>query len=185
MGLAAAKRCTESIIVLSYANGKGRSLLLFDALSRVSFFLSFFFIPMPISRLPSPSKSPVSRAVRITSPQEIIVFSAQYPEVVDAQADPRSVAAFGDTATQTRTTLERVASALEEVGMTTANLVSMRVYLVADPGRDGGMDFDGFNEACKAFFQSDEDKLPARTVLQAAGLVNPGWLVEIEIVAAR
>lgn len=69
--------------------------------------------------------------------------------------------------------------------MTTANLVSMRVYLVGDPARNGEMDFDGFNEACKAFFQSEERNLPARTVLQAAGLVNPGWLVEIEIVAAR
>ena len=140
---------------------------------------------MTLSRLPSPSASPVSRAVRITAPQEIVAFSAQFPAVVNEQADPQSVAAFGDTATQTRTTLERMAAVLAEVDMTLANLVSMRVYLVADPAL-GKMDFAGFNEACKAFFKTkDESQFPARTVLQAAGLVNPGWLIEIEVVAAR
>lgn len=140
---------------------------------------------MPIIRVPSPSSSPVSRAVRITAPQEIVAFSAQYPAVIDEQANPESMAAFGDTATQTRTTLARVASVLKEVDMTLENLVSMQAYLVAEPGL-GKIDFAGFNQACKDFFKSDEaSHFPARTVVQVAGLVNPGWLIEIEIVAAR
>ncbi len=121
----------------------------------------------------------------MTAPQEIVAFSALFPTVINEQADPQSVAAFGDTAAQTVTTLERMEAVLAEVGMSLENLVSMRVYLVADPAL-GKMDFAGFNGACRAFFNAgDKSHFPARTVLQAAGLVNPGWLIEIEAVAAR
>jgi enamine deaminase RidA (YjgF/YER057c/UK114 family) len=141
---------------------------------------------MPLQRFSAPnSASPVSRAIRISGEHEMIMFGAQYPAIIDDKADPRSVRAFGDTATQTSTTLARVEAALEEAGLTLSNLVSMRVYLVGDPVLSGEMDFDGFNGACKTFFGSRRDCYPVRTTLKVAGLANPGWLIEIEVIAAR
>lgn len=132
----------------------------------------------------SSSTSLLSRAVEISSDRYLVLFSAQMPPVVDAAADPRSVQAFGDTHQQTLGCLARVKEVLQESGLALEDLVHARVYLVADP-RSGQMDFDGFNTAWSSFFGEHATAYPARTVLQAAGLVNPGWLLEIEPTAAR
>lgn len=59
------------------------------------------------------------------------------------------------------------------------------IYLVADPAKDGKMDFEGFMKGYTQFFGTKEQpNLPARSAMQVAGLVLPEWLVEIEVVAA-
>ena len=46
--------------------------------------------------------------------------------------------------------------------------------------------FDGFMAAYREFFGTPaQPNLPARSVMQVAGLVLPGWRVEIEVIAAR
>jgi hypothetical protein len=40
-------------------------------------------------------------------------------------------------------------------------------------------------EAYTQYFGGSQPNLPARAVVQVAGLSNPGWLVEIEVVAAK
>ncbi len=64
--------------------------------------------------------------------------------------------------------------------------MGFRLNLVGDPNNDGNMDFAGFMEGYTQFFGTEEQpNLPARSAMQVAGLVNPGWLVEIEVVAVR
>ncbi len=130
------------------------------------------------------STSLLSRAVEIGPERTLVLFSAQFPPVVDTTADPRSVQAFGDTHQQTLGCLERVAGIMQETGLALEDLVNTRVYLTADP-RTGQMDFEGFNTAWARFFGERATAYPSRTVLQVAGLVNPGWLLEIEPTAAR
>ena len=51
----------------------------------------------------------------------------------------------------------------------------------------GTMDFEGLMQAYLAVYglRAQENRLPARTTVQVAGLPVPGALVEIEVVAAR
>lgn len=139
---------------------------------------------MTLHRTPVPgSRSPISRAVEVGTGRRLVVFSAQMPPVVKADADPRSLEAFGDTRQQTEGCLERIETVLREAGLTLDDLVGVRVYLVADP-RTGAMDFDGFNAGWARFFERAAAH-PTRTVVHVAGLVNPGWLLELEPTAAR
>ena len=60
----------------------------------------------------------------------------------------------------------------------------MRVFLVAPPGQ-ARMDFAGMMTAYREFFGTEAQPMrPARSTMQVAGLVDPGWLVEIEVTAA-
>lgn len=60
------------------------------------------------------------------------------------------------------------------------------MFLVGDPAKEGKMDFAGFMEGYTQFFGTEEQpNLPARSVFQVAGLANPGYLVEIEVIAVR
>lgn len=103
--------------------------------------------------------------------------------MIDPQAPAGSRQAYGDTATQTRTTLARLEKVLAEMGLGLEQLTHARIYLVADPDT-GQMDFDGFNAAYNAYLKARVSVFPARTVVQVAGLVKPGWLIEIEACAA-
>ncbi|MCJ9708095.1 hypothetical protein LWS69_03560 [Bordetella hinzii] len=129
------------------------------------------------------SPSAISRAVGVPPGLTHFQLSAQYPEVIDPQAPAGSRQAYGDTATQTRTTLARLEKVLAEMGLGLEQLTHARIYLVADPDT-GQMDFDGFNAAYNAYLKARVSVFPARTVVQVTGLVKPGWLIEIEACAA-
>jgi enamine deaminase RidA (YjgF/YER057c/UK114 family) len=47
------------------------------------------------------------------------------------------------------------------------------------------MDFKAFMEGYTQFFGGNQPNLPARSVVGVAALANPGFLVEIEVIAAR
>jgi enamine deaminase RidA (YjgF/YER057c/UK114 family) len=65
-----------------------------------------------------------------------------------------------------------------------SDIVQVRAFAVA--GEYGLLDFDGFNRAYREFFGSEGNPLkPVRSFIEIAGLVVPGWLVEIEIRAVR
>ena len=62
----------------------------------------------------------------------------------------------------------------------------MRVFLVADPAKDGKMDFAGMMAGYNQFFgTADQPNKPARITVQIAGLASPGSLVEIEAQAVK
>ena len=64
------------------------------------------------------------------------------------------------------------------------DVVMMRVLLVGDPAKGGGMDFAGMMESYNAVYASLKNK-PARITSQVAALVRPGMMVEIEVQAAK
>lgn len=139
-----------------------------------------------IVRHPIPNSTfPIALAVETPSTATTVYVSGQVPPVVDANADKNSIQAYGDTKTQTIEVLKRIQTILTSLGLTMKDVVKMQAFLVADPS-SGKMDFDGFMEGYTQFFgTADQPNLPARSAMEVAALVNPGWLVEIEVVAAR
>jgi enamine deaminase RidA (YjgF/YER057c/UK114 family) len=66
------------------------------------------------------------------------------------------------------------------------DIVMMHVYLVGDPAKDGKMDFAGMMDGYKQFFGTKEQpNKPSRTTVQVSALAGPGYLVEIEVIAAK
>lgn len=91
---------------------------------------------------------------------------------------------WGDMEQQTIDTFSRFKETLEAEGWSMSDIVQVRAFAVA--GEYGLLDFDGFNRGYREFFGTEENPMkPVRTFTQIAGLVVPGWLVEIEIRAAR
>ncbi len=91
---------------------------------------------------------------------------------------------WGDMEQQTVDTFSRFKATLEAEGWSMSDIVQVRAFAVA--GEYGLLDFDGFNRGYRQFFGTEENPLkPVRSFVEIAGLVVPGWLVEIEIRAAR
>jgi enamine deaminase RidA (YjgF/YER057c/UK114 family) len=128
--------------------------------------------------------SPISASVSVPPGGRLVYISGTVPDAVDANAPEGSVARFGDTEAQTRSALRKVESSLKEQGLGLGDVVMMRVFLVAPPGQR--MDFAGMMKAYREFFgTAAQPNKPARSTMQVAGLVDPGWLVEIEVTAAK
>ncbi len=127
---------------------------------------------------------PISSTVEVPPGSRLVYVSGTVPDVANAEAPERSVQRFGDTETQTRSILAKIEKALQQHGMTMGDVVMMRVFLVAPPNANG-MDFPGMMRGYSAFFGTPaQPNKPARSTMQVAGLVDPGWLVEIEVTAA-
>lgn len=131
------------------------------------------------------SDFPIALAVEVPAGKTTVHVSGQVPTVVDDKAPKNTVAAFGDTKAQTVSVLKAIERALKSLNLTMGDVVKMQVFLVGEPGKSG-MDFAGFMEGYRQFFgTAEQPNLPARSVMQVAGLVNPGWLVEIEVTVVR
>ena len=101
-----------------------------------------------------------------------------------AGASPQADGTYGDMEQQTTNTFEKFKASLEAQGWSMSDIVQVRVFGVA--GADGTFDFAGFNRGYQKFFGTEENPMkPVRSVVEIAGLVVDGWLVEIEIRAAR
>ena len=139
-----------------------------------------------IVRHPIPGSSfPIAQAVEIPEDARLVYVSGQGPSVVDKSAPRFIAAAYGNTETQTLSTLASIDDILGRHGLSMGDVVKMQVVLVGDPASGGRMDFTGFMRAyMKHFGTETQPNLPARSAMQVAGLANPGWLVEIEVVAA-
>ena len=139
-----------------------------------------------ITRNPIPgSDFPIAQSVEVPAGATVLYVSGQVPPVVDESAEAGSRAAYGDTEQQTVGVLDRIGAALENAGYSMADVVKMQVFLVGDPELGGAMDFDGFMAGYVQYFGAEQGNLPARSAMQVAGLVVPGWLVEIEVMAAK
>jgi enamine deaminase RidA (YjgF/YER057c/UK114 family) len=115
-----------------------------------------------------------------------VYVSGAVPPVVDDKAERGSIAAYGDTRTQTVGVLRNIERSLQRLGLQMGDVVKMQAFLVGDPAKGGRMDFDGFMAGYREFFgTAAQPNLPARSVMQVGGLVVPGWLVEIEVTAVR
>ena len=136
-----------------------------------------------VVRHPIPNSSfPIAQAVEIPADAKLVYVSGQGPDVTNEDAERFSIAAYGDTETQTVSTLAKIDAILTRLGLSMGDVVKMQVYLVGDPR----LDFAGFMRGYTRYFGTDEQpNLPARSAMQVAALANPGWLVEIEVVAVR
>ena len=136
--------------------------------------------------LPGGSTFPIASAVEVPAGKATVYVSGMTPAVADPKAAPNTFAAYGDTRTQALSALNSIKATLERVHLTMGDVVKMQVFLVGDPAKGGRMDFDGLMAAYTQFFGTKEQpNLPARSAMQVAALANPGFLVEIEVVAAR
>jgi enamine deaminase RidA (YjgF/YER057c/UK114 family) len=136
-------------------------------------------------KLPN-SNFPISLAVEVPAGKTTVYLSGVVPSVVDKNADKNTIAAYGDTKTQTESVLKVIDKTLGDLGLKMGDVVKMQVFLVGDPAKGGRMDFSGFMAAYTQFFgTATQPNLPSRSVVQVAGLAGPGFLVEIEVTAVR
>ena len=99
-------------------------------------------------------------------------------------ASPLEDGSWGEMEQQVVDTFESFKETLESQGWSMSDIVQVRAFAVSD--EFGYLDFDGFNRGYRKFFGTEENPLkPVRTFVEIQGLVVPGWLIEIEIRAAR
>lgn len=141
----------------------------------------------PITRTFNPAVPiPIATSVAVPGGSDIVFLSGILPAVANADAPAGTPDAYGDTNTQARSVLARLEAALAAEGLTFADVVSVRVFLIGDARLDGRMDFAGLNAAFSEHFGTEaQPNRPARTVIQVVGLPAPGALVEIDLIAAR
>lgn len=137
-----------------------------------------------IVRTPIPNSTfPIAQAVRVSGDALTLYVSGQVPPVINKDADASSPQAYGDTKTQTVGVLTRIKQILGGQGLGMGDVVKMQVFLVHDARAP--MDFKAFMEGYTQFFGGTQPNLPARSVIGIAALANPGFLVEIEVIAAK
>jgi enamine deaminase RidA (YjgF/YER057c/UK114 family) len=137
-----------------------------------------------VTRYPIPNSSfPIAQVVQVTGNATTYYVSGQVPPLVNKDADPASPSAYGDTKTQTVGVLTKIKGILEGLGLSIADVVKMQVFLVHSAAAP--MDFKAFMEGYTQFFGGSQPNLPARSVVGVAALANPGFLVEIEVIAVK
>jgi enamine deaminase RidA (YjgF/YER057c/UK114 family) len=141
----------------------------------------------PIERVPSTyPNSPILQSVTLPAGTDVTYLSGILPDPADPKAPKERLAAAGNTEAQTLAVLRKVKAVLASRGLSLGDVVQLRVYLVGDPQLGGKLDFDGLQAGFRQFFGTAEQPLkPARTTVQVAGLVLPGALIEVEVVAAK
>ena len=142
-------------------------------------------VPVPPPIRFAGAQSPIASMVIVPAGSELAYVSGTVPDPVNPNAPEGSVQRFGDTATQTRSVLDKIERELTQRGHSLRDVVMMRVFLVAPPGQQR-MDFGGMMRAYRERFGTPANpNRPARSTMEVAGLVDPGWLVEIEVTSAR
>ncbi|HEV2044537.1 MAG TPA: RidA family protein [Sphingomicrobium sp.] len=132
-----------------------------------------------------PAEAAIAATVALPADAKLVYVSGTVPDPIKADAPPGSVERFGDTEAQTRSVLAKIEGLLKTQGLGMGDVVMMRVFLVAPPGQ-ARMDFAGMMRGYRAFYGTPQQPLKtARSTMQVAGLVDPDWLVEIEVTAAR
>ncbi|MBT2800458.1 RidA family protein [Halomonas sp. ISL-56] len=138
-----------------------------------------------IIRHPIPNSDfPILQAVEVPADKTMVYLSGTVPSVINEEADQNSVEAFGTTEEQTVTVMKRIEAQLENLGLGVGDIIKMQAFLVAPEG--ASVDFQGFMAGYTQFFGTEEQpNLPVRSAMVVDALVNPGWLVEIEVTAVR
>lgn len=134
----------------------------------------------------SPYINQFLESVAVPGNKSLLFLSGMVPPTINQSADPNTPQAYGDTKTQTRNILTNIQSILQKRGYSMRDVIKVHGYLVGDPALNGKADFGAFQEAYAEFFgNSQQPEIPVRTRTQVTQLVQPGWLVEIEVTAAK
>ncbi len=154
------------------------------AFALTALLLSFGAARAEVLRHPIPNSNfPIAQAVEVSGNATTYYVSGQVPPVISKDADPKTPQAYGDTKTQTVGVLNKIKGILEGLGLGMGDIVKMEVFLVNDA--QSPMDFKAFMDGYTQFFGGNQPNLPARAVVGVAALANPGFLVEIEVVAVK
>jgi enamine deaminase RidA (YjgF/YER057c/UK114 family) len=130
--------------------------------------------------------SPIARAIEVPASYRLVFHSGLTPQPADPKAPAGSAEYWGNTKTQSLSVLSRLQESVKSMGLTFGDVVKMTVFLGGDPATGGRMDFAGFMEAYSQYFGTKEQpNRPARSTVQVANLVQPGMLVEIEVILAK
>ncbi|WP_439533701.1 RidA family protein [Polymorphobacter sp.] len=139
-----------------------------------------------VTRVPTMPPGRILTGVRVPAGTEILYLSGQLAAPIDPSRPADSIAAYGDTRTQTVSTLRKIKALLAAQGYAMSDIIKMTAFVTAAPGMDGRMDFAGFNAGFDEFFgTADNPRTVARSTVQVAGLAGPYYLVELEVTAAR
>lgn len=129
----------------------------------------------------NPTNGFIAQAVKVPAGSETLYVSGITPDPV---AGAPAATPFGDTKTQVISILTKIQAIMKSQGYELGDTVMMRVLLVGDPAKGGGMDFAGMMEGYNQFYGPLKNK-PARITSQVASLVRPGMFAEIEVQAAK
>ena len=151
-------------------------------------FILLFLLIAPIAPAQEIVRHAGSGALPIASAVEVgnlIFHSGVIPSPANEDAEQFSPEYWGDTQAQTENVLAKLQASLQAKGYDMADVVKLTVFLVADPEL-GSMDFAGMMNGYTQFWgEASDGQLPARSVVEAAGLVRRGMLVEIEAIGAK
>ncbi|NHV25194.1 translation initiation inhibitor [Burkholderia sp. D-99] len=127
-----------------------------------------------------------SEAIEVPAGAKTITLSGVGALPCNREAGPLTVEYFGDMQTQTRSVLDQIRQILEAKGYALGDIVTVQALFVADPANDDMPNFDAFSTVYRDHFGSAaQPNLPTRTRAQVVRLVEPGWLVEVTVTAAK
>lgn len=136
-----------------------------------------------------PAPALILQGVLVPPGAEMLYLSGQLAAPIDPakpQSPALTMADYGDTKTQTVSTLSKIKTILASHGYAMSDIIKMTVFVAGDPALAGKMDFAGMNEGFKLFFgTADNPNTVARSTIQVAALAGPAFLVEIEVTAAK
>lgn len=139
-------------------------------------------------KLTGPTPAMILQGVSVPAGADMLYLSGQLASPIDPSkpmSPSLTIDDFGDTKTQTVSTLTKIKAILASHGFAMSDIIKMTVFVAADP-KLGKMDFAGMNEGFKQFFNTaDNPNTVARSALQVANLAAPWGLVEIEVTAAK
>jgi enamine deaminase RidA (YjgF/YER057c/UK114 family) len=129
-----------------------------------------FINPKPLI---APGPAAYSHVAKVNS-GTIVYISGQVPS--DASG---KVIGEGDFEAQAEQVFKNLKLALEAAGATMADIIKLNVYLVAEIGQDGVPKLRAIRDR-----HVNTTKPPASTLVFVSRLARPGWLIEIEAIAA-
>jgi len=136
--------------------------------------------------LPDGNPFPISAAVTVRPGVDTVYVSGALPSAVNKDAPKGTPPEYGDMRTQTISVLTSIKGTLAGLGLGMGDVVKMTVFMVADPANDNKLNFPGLMAGYTQFFgTAEQPNKPARSAVQVAGLVAPGALLEVEVIAAK
>ncbi|WP_321907626.1 Rid family hydrolase [Burkholderia cepacia] len=127
-----------------------------------------------------------SEAIEIPACATTITLSGIGALPSNLDAEPHTIDYFGDIQTQTKSVLDQIQRILEGKGYALGDVIAVQSLFVADPASGGAPDYERFSSVYAEYFGSAvQPNLPVRTRAQVVGLVEPGWLVEVTVTAAK
>ncbi|MFM0158658.1 Rid family hydrolase [Paraburkholderia sediminicola] len=127
-----------------------------------------------------------SEAIEVPASAKTITLSGVGALPSNLDAEPHTVSYFGDLQTQTKSVLDQIQRILEGKGYALGDVIAVQALFVAEPAKNGAPDYGSFSSVYADYFGSPaQPHLPTRTRAQVVGLVEPGWLVEVTVTAAK